>query len=177
MLSYRAFQRNYGRSVKDRAPGKFMEILRRKAENAGGTVYEFPTKETKLSQYCHKCGKYTKKPLSQRVHTCCNLNIQRDIYSAFLAGSVVENKLDTADVSKRWRSMEAILQRAVSEVAQVANVPTCRDSFGRKVRDRATRLRSSDVPKREIPLAKDRDVVAVQLELFSNNSVCAVRAR
>jgi transposase len=97
-ISYRAFQKNYGKSVKDRAPGMFIEILRRKAENAGGSVDEFSTKETKLSQYCHKCGKYTKKPLSQRWHTCCNLNIQRDLYSAFLAGSVVENKLDTADV-------------------------------------------------------------------------------
>ena len=106
--------KNFGKSVKNRAPGMFMEILLavlalrltflrkvsrvRKAENAGGsaksnrrlrlTVDEFSTKTTKLSQYCHKCGKYTKKPLSQRVHTCCNLNIQRDIYSAFLAGSV-----------------------------------------------------------------------------------------
>jgi len=112
-LSYRAFQKNFSRSVRDRAPGMFMVILRRKAENAGGSVVEFSTKTTKLSQYCHKCGKYTKKPLSQRVHTCCNLNIQRDIYSAFLAGSVVENHkavgftccLDTADVPKRWRSM------------------------------------------------------------------------
>ena len=48
-------------------------------------------KEMERALYCHKCGKYTKKPLSQRWHTCCNLNIQRDIYSAFLAGSVVEN--------------------------------------------------------------------------------------
>jgi len=121
-LSYRAFQKNFSRSVRDRAPGMFMEILRRKAENAGGSVVEFSTRTTKLSQYCHKCGKYTKKPLSQRTHTCCNLNIQRDIYSAFLAGSVVENTkekgsrggeaslpvyffLDTAGVLERWRSM------------------------------------------------------------------------
>jgi len=121
-LSYRAFQKNFSRSVRDRAPGMFMEIIRRKAENAGGSVTEFSTRTTKLSQYCHKCGKYTKKPLSQRTHTCCNLNIQRDIYSAFLAGSVVEESkekgrrageaslpayffLDTADVSERWRSM------------------------------------------------------------------------
>jgi hypothetical protein len=187
-LSYRAFQRNYGRSVKDRAPGKFMDILRRKAENASGSVYEFSTKETKLSQYCHKCGKYTPKPLSERWHTCCNLNIQRDLYSAFLAGSVVENnnpltpkgsgELDTADVYKRWRSTETVLQRAVSELTKVATGRQLPSSFGRKVRDRATRLRSSDVPSdeerhpliplKEIPLAKNLDVVAVQLELFSS---------
>jgi len=111
----------------------FMVIFRRKAENAGGSVVEFSTKTTKLSQYCHKCGEYTKKNLSQRVHTCCKLNIQRDIYSekplrlsaslrAFLAGSVVENLdeptvrsiLDTADVSERWRSMLGGLQKAVN---------------------------------------------------------------
>jgi len=37
-LSYRAFQKNFGKSVKNRAPGMFMEILRRKAENAGGSA-------------------------------------------------------------------------------------------------------------------------------------------
>ena len=175
---YRAFQRNYGKSVKDRAPGMFMEILRRKAENASGSVLEFSTKTTKLSQYCHKCGKYTKKPLSQRVHTCCNLNIQRDLYSAFLAGSVVENSLDTADVIERWRSTEAVLQRAVSELKQVANGRHLLSSFGMvnplvdPIRDRAARLRSSDALKQkakptasEIPDAKNRDVVTGQLWL------------
>jgi len=188
-LSYRAFQKNYGKSVKNRAPGMFMEIIRRKAENAGGSVVEFSTKTTKLSQYCHKCGKYTKKPLSQRVHTCCNLNIQRDIYSAFLAGSVVENQKDTADVQQRWRSTEAILRRAVSKqgegsrrrslsasspfsATQVANGrhrPSCFGMVNPLVdhtRDRAARLRSSDVPEKGIPDAKDRDVVALQLGLF-----------
>jgi len=157
-LSYRAFQKNFGKSVKNRAPGMFMEIIRRKAENAGGSVVEFSTKTTKLSQYCHKCGKYTKKPLSQRWHTCCNLNIQRDIYSAFLAGSVVENHkaegfaccLDIADVLKRWRSTETVLQRAVSRNTQVANGRQLPSYFGMvnpliaPIRDRAARLRSSD---------------------------------
>jgi len=127
------------------------------------------------TKYCHKCpelakDQYTKKPLSQRVHTCCNLNIQRDLYSAFLAGSVVENnnpltpfgkgELDTADVNERWRSMETILQRAVSNLSQAANVPLLRNSFGLSTRDRAARLRSSDVLKRGIPDAKAQDVVA-----------------
>jgi len=181
-LSYRAFQKNFGKSVKNRAPGMFMEIIRRKAENAGGSVTEFSTRTTKLSQYCHKCTKCTKKPLSQRVHTCCNLNIQRDIYSAFLAGSVVENKaegsthcLDTADVKKRWRSTEAVLLRAVSKNTQVANGRHLPSSFGMvnplvdPIGDRAARLRSSDVRHPDgdgILDAKNRDVVAEQLRLF-----------
>jgi len=191
-LSYRAFQKNFSRSVRDRAPGMFMEILRRKAENEkmsakpssfGGSVVEFSTRTTKLSQYCHKCTKYTKKPLSQRTHTCCNLNIQRDIYSAFLAGSVVENSdkptsrsiLDTAGVSERWRSTEAVLQRAVSRNTQVANGRHLPSYFGvvnpliDPTRDRAARLRSSDAQHLScdgILDTKDRDVVAEQLRLF-----------
>ena len=69
--------------------------------------------------------------------------------------------------------MEAILQRAVSELYQAANGKHLPSSFGLRVRDRAARLRSSDVPKQKanptalgIPDAKDRDVVAIQLELF-----------
>ena len=203
-LSYRAFQRQYGKSVRDRAPRMFVEILRRKAENAGGSVEEFPTKTTKLSQYCHNCGKYNPKPLSQRWHTCCQLNIQRDLYSAFLAGSVVDTKLDTDHVLERWRSTEAVLQRVVSELLllQVANVRHLPDSFGlsrlsrlkdgfnhscdfqvEQVRDRATRPQSSDasaaerVRRQGIPEINDRDVVAVQLELPFRDLGCSVRVR
>ena len=80
-----------------------------------------------------------------------------------------ENLLDTADVTKRWRSTEAVLQRAVSELNQVANGRQLPSSFGLRARDRAARLRSSDAPKPKglgIPDAKHRDVVAIQLELF-----------
>ena len=146
--------------------------------------------------------------MSSGEHTCCNLNIQRDVYSAFLAGSVrfahrrqgltvVENKaegrekakplsrawrLDTADVTKRGkfdtatpadrRSTEAVLQRAVSHLSKVANGRQLSSCFGMvnplvdPTRDRATRLRSSDVLEKGIPDAKDRDVVAIQLRLF-----------
>ncbi len=52
-LSYEAFQRTFGKSVSRRAP--CMLMLRRKAENAGGQIIEFPTQSTKLSKTCH-CG-------------------------------------------------------------------------------------------------------------------------
>ena len=123
--------------------------------------------------------------MSSGEHTCCNLNIQRDLYSAFLAGSIVENKLDTADPEgfRDWRSTEAVLQRAVSELKQVATGRQLPSSFGLRIGDRATRLRSSDADSvkvkpsgKRIPDAKGRsrfagsresgDVVAVQLWLF-----------
>lgn len=87
-LSYKAFQRRFGRSVGKRAPGGFVARLKQIAENAGGSVQEFPTRETKLSQRC-VCGRIQKKPLSERVHRCaCGVLHQRDLWSAFLARHV-----------------------------------------------------------------------------------------
>ena len=61
-LSYVGFQKNFGKSVGKRAPGSLLEILRRKAANAGGEVIEFNTGTTALSQSCH-CGNRQKKAL------------------------------------------------------------------------------------------------------------------
>lgn len=84
-LSYKAFQRMYGKSVGRRAPGMFVERLRRIAETAASAaVFEFPTRETKLSQRC-LCGRIHKKSLSVRVHQCeCGIVAQRDLFSGFL---------------------------------------------------------------------------------------------
>ena len=43
-LSYKALQKCFGRSVKIRAPGKFIERLSRKAESAGGAFIELDTR-------------------------------------------------------------------------------------------------------------------------------------
>ena len=60
-LSYKAFQKMYGKSVGFRAPGMFVSLLRRKAVSAGGAVEEFPTRTTRLSQVCI-CGAVAKNP-------------------------------------------------------------------------------------------------------------------
>ncbi|MDO9234108.1 MAG: hypothetical protein Q8N02_05810 [Methylotenera sp.] len=63
-LSYIAFQKNYGKSVKVSAPGMFVEQLRRKAESAGGKLIDLHTWSLKMSQYDHTTEVCTKKPLS-----------------------------------------------------------------------------------------------------------------
>src|SRR5215470_701838 len=95
-LSYKGWQKRYGRSVGLRAPGMFIELLRRTVARTGGTLHEVSTRSTKLSQWCHGCGVCRKKPLSQRFHQCpCGIGpIQRDLYSAFLAAY-----LDPAELS------------------------------------------------------------------------------
>ncbi len=118
-ISYLGFQKMFGKSVDRRAPGMFMEMLRRKAKDAGGEVIEFSTNKTALSQICHKCEQRTKKPLEKRWHTCCDMNIQRDIYSAFLASFVEDDTLDIAAVQKQWPSVELMLEQAMSKDKQV----------------------------------------------------------
>ena len=126
--SYRAWQKQFGRSVSERAPGMFVAQLRRTVASTGGTLIEVPTRTTCLSQFCHGCGVCVKKPLSQRFHACpCGIGpIQRDLYSAFLAAY-----LDVADPDHPlppscgqyvipWQGGEARLIAAHEQVLQRA---------------------------------------------------------
>jgi transposase len=85
--SFKGWQKQYGRSIMFRAPGVFVAHLRRIVAKTGGTLVEVSAFKTKLSQYCHHCGQYVKKPRSQRWHHCtCGCGpVQRDLYSAFSA--------------------------------------------------------------------------------------------
>lgn len=132
-LSYRAFQRMYGRSVRMRAPGMFVERLRRKAECAGVEVIEFPARTTRLSQVCHGCGAVVKKPLSQRWHKCdCGIVAQRDLYSAFLASCVEEERLNVDLAQVAWSGVDTLLQTALSDAQkrQPASGQALPSSFG-----------------------------------------------
>jgi transposase len=97
-LSYKAWQHQWGKSIGRGAPGLLVQMLRQKAQACGGQLIEFSTRHTKCSQFCHGCGTYTKKPLSQRIHQCaCGVGpVDRDVYSAFLAYHVdlASNTLD-----------------------------------------------------------------------------------
>jgi len=115
-LSYKAFQKLYGSSVGLRAPGMFIEKLRRKAENAGGKLEDINTRSTKLSQACH-CGRYEKKKLSKRWHKCpCGVEGQRDLYSAYLACFVEKDTLIADQAHKAWSGMDIVLRTAMSEL-------------------------------------------------------------
>jgi hypothetical protein len=84
-LSYRAWQKTYGKSVPLCAPGMFVERLSRLAARAGGTVVSINAWRARISQACH-CGRIKKKVRSERWHVCpCGVSAQRDLFSAFLA--------------------------------------------------------------------------------------------
>ena len=120
--SFKGRHKRFGKSVGLRAPGMFVEHLTRAVAKTGGILSEISTYHTKLSQYCHGCGRYVKKPLSQRWHQCaCGIGpIQRDLYSACLLAyldpadslpSIAQS--DWARVESRvMAAMEGLIQRA-----------------------------------------------------------------
>ena len=123
-ISYKSWQKQYGKSVGLRAPGMFVEQLRRTVASTGGTLIEVCTRHSKLSQFCHGCGHCVKKPLRERMHQCvCGIGpVQRDLYSAFLAAY-----LDPADpipscarYAAYWEGAEARLRAAHERVVQRA---------------------------------------------------------
>jgi putative transposase len=114
-VSYRSFQKNFGKSVGRRAPGLFVSTLKRKAASAGARVVEFSTQKTKLSQFSHDTGRCEKKPLSRRWHTFADGSlVQRDLYAAWLARFVENDTLDASRCQAQWATAEPLLRQAAS---------------------------------------------------------------
>ena len=86
-VSVKSLQKNYGKSVLARSPGRFMSELKRKAERADGYSHTINSRQLKTSQYDHSIQENRKKTLSERWHVFGDGRgrVQRDIYSAFLA--------------------------------------------------------------------------------------------
>ena len=141
-LSYRSFQKNFGRSVQRRAPSMFVSMLKRKAASAGASTIEFKTRTTCLSQYDHISGTYKKIPLSQRYHEFPDgSRAQRDLYSAWLARYVQQDNLDASQLANDWVAAEPLLQQAASSFHQSARghgLPIPHALQGRQSRSPAT---------------------------------------
>jgi len=123
-VSYKGWQKRFGKSVGMRAPGMFIDHLRRTVAKTGGILHEFPTRTTKLSQYCHGCRTYVKKPLAQRFHDCpCGIGpIQRDLYSAFLAAYLdpPDYLPSSAQYHRYWEGADLRLRAALERLHQRA---------------------------------------------------------
>jgi hypothetical protein len=123
-ISYKGWQKHYGKSVGLCAPGMLIDHLRRTVASTGGTLHEVPTRSTKLSQLCHGCGQTVKKPHAPRLHQCpCGIGpVQRDLYSAFLAAYLdpTEPIPSCAQYVDPWEGAEARLKAAHERVIQRA---------------------------------------------------------
>jgi hypothetical protein len=107
-ISYKGWQKRFGKSVGLRAPGMLIDHLRRTVAKTGGTLLEVPTRTTKLSQYCHGCHTYSRKLLSQRWHQCtCGIGpVQRDLYSAWLAAHLDPPYTIPSIAHEEWEGAE-----------------------------------------------------------------------
>ena len=116
-LSYRAWQKTYGKSVHLCAPGMFVERLSRLAASAGGTIVSINAWRARLSQTCH-CGRVKKKARSERWQVCpCGASAQRDLFSAYLARFVdpETSLLDVGQAHAAWPGWEPTLQAAYEQ--------------------------------------------------------------
>lgn len=157
--NYKAWQKGwFGKTIGFRAPSMFVSTMTRKAESAGGCVETIPTWTSKLSQFCHVCGNYTKKPLSQRTHNCCGITVQRDLYSGLLIKhyDLEALKVNTRPIRDNWKSFDTILNDAVL---------TCGNKF-RKVGALPTSLGIQELEKRNSHI--ESLVVSSQF-LYSHN--------
>ena len=166
-LSYKGFQKLYGRSILKRSPATFIGKLCYKAENAGGMVEPFSTYKTALSQTC-VCGYKQKKPLKQRWHNCsnCGATAQRDLFSANLARYVEKDSLDMTQAQQAWAGVDILLRKAVSKLKETANGQSkSLSSFG-------LNQRQSGSPEKEKSIINEAlDVVGISRELKKVNDL------
>ena len=144
-LNYLAWQKMYPYSVRDRAPGLFVETMRRKAGRASDAsgLYEFSTYTTALSQTC-LCGDRKKKTLSERTHRCgnCGTTLHRDEFSAYL-GLHVHADVPTGKDTLGLEAANALWEHhRASDPLPRADTPACRDQGTKKRRGRRPSPRS-----------------------------------
>jgi putative transposase len=83
-----------------------------------------------LSQTCHGCGSVIKKPLKQRWHVCdCGVVQQRDLYSAFLATCIADDRLVVCVARERYAAIDYVLRAAASRNQSVIG-QACPPNFG-----------------------------------------------
>jgi hypothetical protein len=121
-ISYKGWQKQFGKSVGLHAPGMLIDHLKRTVASTGGTLSEFAPHTTRLSQYCHGCHRYVKKPLSQRWHQCiCGIGpVQRDLYSAFLLAYLHPTETIPSITHEQWAGAELRLKAVIEELHQRA---------------------------------------------------------
>lgn len=108
-VSVKGWQKRYGKAIAAKSPGFFQSELKRKAEGAGGSFYEFSTRTTALSQ-THLTGDRIKKSLSERVHyDASGIVMQRDIFSAFLSRHIIDSQLSLLDAQLEYPGLEQVL--------------------------------------------------------------------
>ena len=81
-------KKRFGKSLANKAPAMLLTILDRKLNYCNKQLIKIDTWSVKASQYDHNEDNYKKKKLSDRWNILSGINVQRDMYSAFLIMNV-----------------------------------------------------------------------------------------
>jgi len=78
------------------------------------------------------CENYKKKPLSQRTHHCCEITVQRDLYSALLAlyYHPTTKSVNTKTLRNEFKGYDQILNNAVLALNKLQIRGIIPSSFG-----------------------------------------------
>lgn len=114
-------KKRFGKSLANKAPAMFVTILKTKAEQHGGAVYEVDIMSYRASQCDHTTGEYTKHSLNDRWRILGNGDkVQRDLYSAFLIKN--SNKThDEIDLDKCSKTYDNFKKLHDTEIENIRN--------------------------------------------------------
>lgn len=101
-------KKRFGKSLANKAPSMFLNILDRKLKYQGKEIIKVNTFEVKASQYNHVTGEYVKKKLSERWNDLGDYKIQRDLYSAFLIMNVYDDKIDRDSCFEKFDNFKVL---------------------------------------------------------------------
>ena len=96
-------KKRFGKSLANKAPAMLIEIINRKLKYFDKEINKINTYKVKASQYNHITNEYNKKELKDRWNK--DLEIQRDLYSAFLIMNV-NDSLDKIDRNKCFETFD-----------------------------------------------------------------------
>ena len=113
----------FGRSVGLRAPGMFLEILRRTVASTGGTLVEVPTHAPSCRNIVMAVAPTSRsRSLCAGTQCPCGIGpVQRDLYSAFLAAHLDVQTFLPSIAQDLWESAETRLRAAIEATIQRAN--------------------------------------------------------
>lgn len=112
-------KKRFGKSISNKAPAAFVNILERKVVDAGGTFQKVNTFTVKASQLNHITETYTKKNLNRRWNIMPDgTKVQRDLYSAFLIMNV-DDSLGKVDIHLCNETYEQFLKLHNEEVKRI----------------------------------------------------------
>ena len=120
-------KKRFGKSLANKAPSMFLEILNRKLHYFGKELHKINTYTVKASQYNHFTDEYNKKKLSERWNTFNtdnkDIKIQRDLYSAFLIMNVNDemNKVNREKCNKTYDNFKQLHDKEIERISNSNN--------------------------------------------------------